>query len=442
MTLASRVCNDTKQISAHKVQQFIENIRVLDELAKDSPDIEILKSYKGFGGLKRCFWDRTLYGQLMRAIRSNVGRVAEKEVLESLRNTSNSAYYTPKPVIDFMYRYLEQVCNFTGGDILEPSCGNGAFFEYMPESIKNNSTVRGIECDTLTAKITKKIYPHVEMIYDKLQDYQSEKQFDLIIGNPPYSAEKITDNLMPDISGFSIHHYFIARCVRLLKDEGILAFVMPSFFMDIPRGHTRHIIDNEAVLIDAVRLPDNLFDQATVTVDLVFIRKTGNKVHNFVETTEFKQGNNQDLINEYWTKNPNRVLGELKLKWVDCYKRYVPTCNTENKAQALQYLSVCDFKADTMANYVKITGNNTQANKNSNTTNNNALLIEINNRMIKLAENIEETANKLDQEKDELDNLKYSITELMNNISAKQKLFDDYLDDLNILSAEIFELTQ
>lgn len=363
--------NTTKQFNSkplppHKVQQFIENVRVLDELAKPDSNIEILKSYKGFGGLKRCFWNKTLYGQLMRAIRANVGADKEKDTLESLRNTSSSAYYTPQAVIDFMYRYLEQVCNFKGGEILEPSCGNGAFFEYMPESIKNNSEIRGIECDILTAKLTKKIYPYVKMVYDKFEDYDSSKKFDLIIGNPPYSAEKVTDTTMEDISGYTIHNYFIAKAVRLLKDNGLLAFVMPSFFMDKPKGHTRHIVDNEAVIIDVVRLPDNLFDQATVTVDLVFIRKTGKKIHDITNTVELTQGDAKDEINQFWVKNPNRILGELKLKWVECYKNYIPTCQTQNREQALKYLAVCDFKQETIENYKAIT-NISIANSQNNT---------------------------------------------------------------------------
>lgn len=356
--------NTTKQFNSkplppHKVQQFIENVRVLDELAKPNSNIEVLKSYKGFGGLKRCFWDKNLYGQLMRAIRANVGVDKEKDTLESLRNTSSSAYYTPQAVIDFMYRYLEQVCNFTGGEILEPSCGNGAFFEYMPESIRNNSKITAVEYDTLTAKLVGTIYADVEVINQPLQEVDfSNKKYDLIIGNPPYSAEKITDTAMEDISGYTIHNYFIAKAVRLLKDNGLLAFVMPSFFMDKPKGHTRHIVDNEAVIVDVVRLPDNLFDQATVTVDLVFIRKTGKKIHDITTTVELTQGKAKDEINQFWVKNPNRVLGELKLKWVECYKNYIPTCQTQNKEQSLKYLAVCDFKQETIENYKAITDTN------------------------------------------------------------------------------------
>ena len=346
---------DKKQLPSHKIEQFISNVRVIEELAKAKPDTSMLKTYKGFGGLKRCFWDKTLYGQLMRAIRANFGAANEKAVMESLRNSSNSAYYTPKEVINFIYRYLTQVCKFTGGDILEPSCGNGAFFEYMPKDLQANSKITGIEYDTLTSKLVSTIYPEINIINKGLQDIDFQgKKYDLIIGNPPYSSEKITDSFMPDLSGYTIHHYFVAKCMRLLKNDGIMALVVPSFYMDIPKANTRHIIDRESVVIDVLRLPDNLFEQATVTVDIIFIRKTGNRIHNIVETATFRQNGVEDSINKFWFENPNRILGELRLKWVQVYNRHVPTCYTENKHKALEYLNLCEFTQRTLENYQKI----------------------------------------------------------------------------------------
>lgn len=354
--MENKANNKTQQpLPLHKIEQFIANVRVIEEMAKNQPNIDTLKSYKGFGGLKRCFWDKTLYGQLMRAIRANFGAEKEKSVLESLRNSSSSAYYTPKEVISFIYRYLSQVCKFTGGDILEPSCGNGAFFEHMPEEIRNYSTITGVEYDILTAKLVQGIYPDISIINDGLQNVDfAGRKFDLIVGNPPYSSEKITDDFMPDLSGYTIHHYFVAKCMRLLKDNGIMALVVPSFYMDIPQSNTRHIIENESVVIDVLRLPDNLFEQATVTVDIIFIRKTGKKIHSITETTILEQGNAKDSINKFWIDNPNRILGELRLKWVPAYNRHVPTCYTENRQKALSYLTLCEFTQKTIENYQKI----------------------------------------------------------------------------------------
>ena len=347
--------NNNQTLPLHKLEQFIANVKVLEELAKPNPKPEILKKYKGFGGLRNCFWDKQLYGQIMRAIRANFGTEKEKDVLENLRQSTKSAYYTPKEVISFMYRYLEQVCNFNGGEILEPSCGNGAFFEYMPESIRQNSQITGVEYDILTSKLVKNIYPDIEVINDGLQNIDfGAKKYDLIIGNPPYSDEKMTDDFMPDLNGYTIHHYFTAKCMRLLKDDGILAFVLPSFYMDIPRSNTRHIIDNESVVIDVLRLPENLFDQATITVDILFIRKTGNKIHDITQTATYNQGEAREQVNAYWLNNPKRIIGKLKLKWVKAYNRYVPTCEVQDKFKTLNYLKCCEFTEATISNYQNI----------------------------------------------------------------------------------------
>ncbi|MCC2624913.1 MAG: hypothetical protein K0R14_786 [Burkholderiales bacterium] len=353
--LGSKNFNKNIPIPPFKLNQFIDNVRAIEELAKIKPDVEKLKGYKGFGGLKRCFWDKNLYGQLMRAIRSNFGKEREKEILESLRNSSSSAYYTPTEVINFIYRYLDKVCHVKGGEVLEPACGNGAFFEHMPETMKANSKITGVEYDVFTSKLAKAIHPEINIINNGLQyvDFNGKK-FDLIIGNPPYSPEKIVDDFMPDLNGYAIHHYFIAKCMRLLKDDGILALVMPSYWMDIPRTDTRHIIDNESVVIDVIRLPDNLFTQATVTVDIVFIRKTGKKVHDITNITEYSDGTAKDNINEFWLDNPSKVLGELKLKWVEAYKRYVPFCEAKGKEKALQDINNFEFTAEIIENYRKI----------------------------------------------------------------------------------------
>lgn len=336
-----------------KVEQFINNVKIINELAKPQPDINLLKTYQGFGGLRDCFWDKQLYGQIMRGIRANFG--AEQAIVENMKQSVKSAYYTPEIVIKFIYRYLQNVCNFTDGDILEPACGHGGFFEHMPADMRANSKITGVDYDIVTSKIAQAIYPDVNIINNGLQnvDFNGAK-FDLIIGNPPYSDEKVQDLAMPDLDGFTIHNYFIAKCVRLLKDDGLLVFVMPSFFMDTKAKNARHIIDGEAVFVDAVRLPENLFAHAKVTVDIIVIRKTGNKLHKADNIKLYHDNGGSEFINQYWLDNPQRVMGETKLKFVKCYNRFVPTCETQNKNQVFEYLTKCQFNSKTKENYQKI----------------------------------------------------------------------------------------
>ena len=62
--------------------------------------------------------------------------------------------------------------------------------------------------------------------------------------------------------------------MRLLKPGGLLAMVLPSYFLDNQSKHVRKIIADEGGnLLAAYRLPDDMFDDAKVTVDVVFLVK-------------------------------------------------------------------------------------------------------------------------------------------------------------------------
>ena len=62
--------------------------------------------------------------------------------------------------------------------------------------------------------------------------------------------------------------------MRLLKKGGILAFVINSYFMDNIRDHVRDVIEAKgASLLVAYRLPETLFNNTKVTVDIILSLK-------------------------------------------------------------------------------------------------------------------------------------------------------------------------
>lgn len=243
-----------------KLSREWQNIEILAEIAKG--DYSHAKSYSGFGGL---------YKELQNEeVQKELAKVLSVEEWESLRKSVSTAYYTPELIIRYCWQIVEQL-GFTGGDILEPTCGVGSFFEYMPESIRKNSNITGIELEKVSAHIASALYNDIEIINDGYQNHKAE--YDLIIGNPPYATFNVNDRYFNDLNELKIHHAFLARSIRLLRDKGLCVMVVPCYCLDSSSSHARDIIANEAELVCSYRLPDSLFSDAKVTVDIIVFRR-------------------------------------------------------------------------------------------------------------------------------------------------------------------------
>jgi len=300
--------------------RYVNNLEVLRNLKNHSAP-ETLKLYTGWGGLRKEIYNPTIYKQLL--------QILTREEIDSLKKTLTSAYYTPTEIVKFIYQWLLEH-KFTGGAILEPAIGNGVFVEHMSQEIKNNSVVDAVEIDKVTSEITQKLHPQIKLTTCGFEAYNPDKKYDLIIGNPPYGSNQVEDVKHPDLNEYCIHHYFVAKSMRLLKQGGILAMVLPSYFLDNMTKHVRQIIKNEGGnLLDAYRLPDDLFQDAKVTIDIVFLTKgyTNNK---WLYSRKVKINNYHMPLNEFYIQHPEKVLGTFEV--VDMYERKGLTCkrNTDD----------------------------------------------------------------------------------------------------------------
>ena len=110
------------------------------------------------------------------------------------------------------------------GSVLEPSCGQGAFLKHL-------NPVVGIELDPNLIR-DKKVW------VGDFFAYPLEKQFDTIIGNPPYvrfqDIEPRTKKLLP-MEGFdrrsNLYLFFISKSMAHLKNGGELIFITPRDFL-------------------------------------------------------------------------------------------------------------------------------------------------------------------------------------------------------------------
>lgn len=109
--------------------------------------------------------------------------------------------------------------------ILEPSCGSGNFMKILPKQITT-----GIELNKTIYDEIKPIYKNVVNM-DFLQ-YNKKNKHDLIIGNPPYfmTTQSYESDLLYGRNNMYI--LFIIHSMKLLKQNGVIAFIIPTNFMN------------------------------------------------------------------------------------------------------------------------------------------------------------------------------------------------------------------
>jgi methylase of polypeptide subunit release factors len=127
--------------------------------------------------------------------------------------------------------------------------------------------------------------------------------FDMIIGNPPYiriqaldakSVAFFNSTYQSATRNYDIYTLFVEKGLSLLKEGGILGFILPSKFFnaDYGEGLRKLIADNRA-LYKVVDFKDfQVFDTATTYTCLLFLKKIKNKNFEYLELNnkdKFKQ---------------------------------------------------------------------------------------------------------------------------------------------------------
>ncbi|MFE7088246.1 Eco57I restriction-modification methylase domain-containing protein [Sphingobacterium spiritivorum] len=183
------------------------------------------------------------------------------------------AYYTKSaPIVEYMVNKLSL---HKSDKIFEPCGGDGIFVETIldenefanidvceldPNSIKIlkdkfskylNITIR--ECDTLLdAELNSN--SSTDGIYNK------------IIANPPYGAWQDYDKrpllkkMYPNLYAKESYGLFLYRCIELLKEDGILSFIIPDTFLNLHmhKALRKHILTHTQIL-ELVLFPSSFF---------------------------------------------------------------------------------------------------------------------------------------------------------------------------------------
>ena len=294
-----------------KFRMNMEAIAVLNTIEADGrtatlEEQEILSRYVGWGGIPDAFdANRPEWAAEYQELK---GFLAEVEYA-SARDSVLNAHFTPPAVIRAIYEIINAL-GFVSGNILEPSCGVGNFFGCLPEAM-SASRLYGVELDSLTARIARQLYPQAHITAAGFETTDRRDFYDLAVGNVPFGQYHVHDPAYNKL-GFNIHNYFFAKALDQLRPGGILAFVTSRFTLDAKDPAVRKYLAQRAVLLGAIRLPNNVFKAnagTDVVSDIIFLQKSDKPILDEPEWVQTAQNEDGFPVNSYFLSHPDMVLG-------------------------------------------------------------------------------------------------------------------------------------
>ena len=296
-----------------KYARNIEAIRTLFKLEQEhrgatAEEQQVLSQYVGWGGLADAF-DPNKDGWAKEC--AELKRLLSEDEYAAARSSTLNAHYTAPVVIRSIYDAVEKM-GFQSGNILEPSMGVGNFFGMLPDTMQD-SRLYGVELDSITGRIAKKLYPQADITVAGFETTDRRDFYDLAVGNVPFGQYKVNDKAYNKL-GFSIHNYFFAKAIDQVRPGGIIAFVTSRYTMDSKDSTARKHMAERADLLGAIRLPNNAFRAnagTDVVSDIIFLQKRDRPAD--IEPAWVQLGKTEDgfAINQYFVDHPEMVLGEL-----------------------------------------------------------------------------------------------------------------------------------
>lgn len=301
---------------SERLKNNIEAIEVLNLLEEEhrhatKEEQDILSKYVGWGGLANVF-DEEKQGQWQEAREFLKENLSQSEY-DATRESTLTAFYTPKIVIDSIYQALSNM-GFESGNILEPSMGTGRFLGNLPESMQS-SKFYGVELDSISGRIASKLYPNSNIQIKGFEETRfSNNLFDVAVGNVPFGEYKITDREY-EKNNFLIHDFFFAKTLDKVRAGGVIAFVTSSGTMDKKSEDIRRYISERAEFLGAIRLPNNTFKGEAgteVTSDILFLKKRDRLLKSDEDWIKLDTNEKGLTYNKYFVENPQMIMGKMQ----------------------------------------------------------------------------------------------------------------------------------
>ncbi len=307
----------------------IKLLKKLEEEDREATEEEkaVLVRYAGWGALYQCFETWRLHENVQRTSHEwqtvkagELKQLLTDEEYTAAKATTPNAHFTSPAVVSAIWEGLEKLGVNRNPEVLEPSMGVGHFFGLMPEALRSGHRT-GVELDSITARIAKKLYPDSTVFHKGFEETPlPDNYFDVVVGNVPFGDYGVHDPSMKPKLRSSIHDYFFAKSLEKLRPGGMMALVTSHYTMDKKDDTIRKHLAQRADLVAAVRLPNTTFKGnagTEVVTDILFLRKREEGAEpageQWTEASATRIDGHEITLNEYYVRHPEMMLGEMKL---------------------------------------------------------------------------------------------------------------------------------
>lgn len=212
------------------------------------------------------------------------------EYLNPNRDTT-AAYYTDTAICKYIMSELPNFENSEHISILEPSAGAGNFIPFIAERYKDKKILEMhlVDIDEAELQIAELIfetyyrekYPNVHIIYlkeDYLQFPVSGKNFDLVIGNPPYAKVKdyaLNKKYRKNSKITKSSNLFVWFLEKAIKDGKWVSLIVPKSVLNAPEYEEIRQIINSTHISSILDFGENGFKGVKIeTVNLLYTSTT------------------------------------------------------------------------------------------------------------------------------------------------------------------------
>lgn len=206
-----------------------------------------------------------------------------------MNDKQTGSFYTPEPLVKYMSEYAMQ--KIRSQYTLEPSAGDGRFIDCLS---RYEGHIDAIEIDAVKVnELVKNQYGNVDLLCTDFVKFsiESNKKYDLIIGNPPYISKKLLADEERELSWRLTEYWdlpnsvfqnlwvsFVLGALKVLnRENGAIFFVLPFEFLQVHYAEKlRNFLESYFNLIEITTFKESVFPDIEQDVCLVYMSNERN----------------------------------------------------------------------------------------------------------------------------------------------------------------------